>query len=463
MKLSPVVLLVGLLPVALHAQSRPLDAAIKQYETCHCTEAAAKIELAAEQGSVLAMRNTGIINEEGTAVRRNYLQAVNWYRRAAAAGDHIAAVRLASLLHRLGQDEEAKNLLQREITGPAGAQALFELGQIAATPTTGAPPDFAKARSLYQQASRGGDMAATRELGWMMAKGVGGPANPEQGNKLLRAAATDGDANAMLMMGDIARDNPDRVTASILAPGYYETVGKNGNPEGYFRAAAMFEFSRIRGLGGVGYSPNYQRILGWLERAAASADPLAAMNARARIVDIARDRATEAKKSINMIQDLDEVRTDPSGVTTLNDPDNASAGLLLCLDKKRTAGRVASLTRRCAASLGNPSKGPLIDISCEWVAAGYSYFAPGQCKWARGGAFNEIYLSVQFQQDGKWSAEPIVDNQDKLQPYERDCGDPENNFLFFTDKKMGTECLGRQIFYNLHSVVPPHTKLTLSF
>jgi len=56
-------------------------------------------EQAAEAGNAEAMRNLGILYENGEGVAKDSAQAHNWYQKAAEAGDPYSRAKLASDYH----------------------------------------------------------------------------------------------------------------------------------------------------------------------------------------------------------------------------------------------------------------------------------------------------------------------------------------------------------------------------
>ena len=52
---------------------------------------------AADKGAAIAMFNIGLIYENGRGVKRDYAEAISWYRKAAAKGDAGAKAALQRL------------------------------------------------------------------------------------------------------------------------------------------------------------------------------------------------------------------------------------------------------------------------------------------------------------------------------------------------------------------------------
>ncbi len=440
---------------------------VRNYDGCHCRQAFVQLEAAARNGDVVAQRYAGIAYEDGLAIPASLAQALSWYKRAANLGDHTSAIKMASLYRRLGLEAEAKTLLQAERGGPQDADALYELAQMETKTGDTKPGDQALARQLYLTAAKEGNSAASRELALMLINGTGGPADAPTGLKLLKTAAENGNAQAALDMGHLAEDSDSGMEAGLLAPAWYELAAKLGREEGYLRAAEMFSHGRMRGMAGVGYSPNYKQVIDWYTRAAASRQQDVVLIARNQLLQIALARDREAKDA--NLSDLGETQLDSSGVTLANGLSQREPGVELCRGQDHPQARIASLRNNKRLAFGTMLDiGSFMTAGGEWTYAGWSYFQPGQCKWVKIGTDGAVDLAIQEKnRNGKW--ETAIDqavrqsDSEAHDVFEEDCGTSEDNFIIFSEKRMGKRCLGPHIFYNLRIQNKVNTRFRLNF
>lgn len=364
---------------SLGAQTVTAQEAIRAYEKCRCADAAASLERFAAQGNPAAQRVLATAYETGGGVARNNNQAIAWYKRAVEGGDQVARERLASLYRRLGLDEEAAGLLRGVAAGEkTSAETLYESALLELRPVGSRQPNYARARALLVRATQAGHVAAAREAGLMLISGQGGPADSETGIKLLELAFKSGDVAAALELGDYHRSTDDPL-ARARAEVWYGLAAKSGRAEGHLRIGALYEQGRSRGLAGRGYSPYYSRALEAYRQAAASGKPEVVLTARTRIEAMARKLESENRE--HGWANLEERQLDSSGVTYTEKPPDEFEGVQMCAEENKPPARLASLVNRCSP-LASASSTP-----CEWIAAGWSYFQPGECKRLRLGMY----------------------------------------------------------------------------
>lgn len=156
-------------------------------------EGARLYRLAADLGNVEAMRRVGAAYASGTGVTRDLAQAVFWLKRAAEAGDRLAAFSLANRLRNDGDptnDAEAEAWSQRSAAGVAVA-----------------PPKRSYRAEDLTPAALAGDVAAMRELGSLYESGFGiVTPDPAKGFHWMSMAAEKGDPFAMAFVGEMYRD-----------------------------------------------------------------------------------------------------------------------------------------------------------------------------------------------------------------------------------------------------------------
>ncbi len=154
-----------LAPLApLHSAQEPPDAAV-----------IAEIRSDAERGDADAQINLGVLYEKGDGVVQDYVEARNWYLKAAERGDIDAQFNLG-LLYATGQGVpqdyvEARNWwLKAADQGDIDAQ--FNLGLLYAT-AQGIPQDYVEARNWWLKAAEQGYVDAQFNLGLLYSGGHG--------------------------------------------------------------------------------------------------------------------------------------------------------------------------------------------------------------------------------------------------------------------------------------------------
>lgn len=164
---------------------------------------------------------------------------------------------------------------------------------------------------------------------------------------------------------------------------------------------------------------------------------------------------------------------DESKVTYKYTWSGAKAEVILCNDEdNKTQARVASLIYSCPMSrLGQADQ-------CEWIAAGWSYFQPGQCKALRFGHDLDAFLSIETYRNGKWKPGIYAGNHDSgsnipngdsffgpVKPF-LDCGVQSKNFRIRSPQRLGENCIakhGDAIIYNAFVRGKLGTKFTGGF
>jgi TPR repeat protein len=435
---------------SLSAQPVAAQEAIRAYESCKCADAAA-LERFAAQGSPAAQRVLATAYETGGGVARSNQQAIAWYKRAVGGGDQIARERLASLYRRLGLDEEAAGLLGGAAGERSTAEALYQSALLELRPASGRQPDYARARALLVRAAQSGHVAAAREVGLMLLNGQGGSADSEAGIKLLELAFGRGDGAAALELGDYYQKTSDDL-ARARAEMWYRLATERGRAEGHLRIGALHERGRSRGLAGRGYSPYYSRALEAYKQAAASGKPEIVLTARTRIEAMARKLESENRE--HRWANFEEQRLDSSAVTYNGTPPDSFEGVQMCAEQNKPPARLASLINRCSP-LASASSTP-----CEWVAAGWSYFQPGECKRLRLGLYWRAHLAIQRKNEkGEWYSDVLTGGELFL-----DCGKGDRDFLIMAEERMGKRCApDGLVIYNATVEGKTNTKLTITF
>lgn len=182
---------------------------------------------AADQGNAKAQANLGVMYANGQGVRQDYAQAVQWYRKAADQGYAVAQYNLG---------------------------VMYENGQ-------GAPRDYAQAEQWYRKAAAQGDAVAQFNLGVMYVNGQGVPRDYAQAERWYRKAAEQGNADAQNNLGSMY-DNGQGVPQDYAqAAQWYRKAAEQGNANGQNGLGTMY-------AQGQGVPQDYAQAVQWLRKAA---------------------------------------------------------------------------------------------------------------------------------------------------------------------------------------------------
>ena len=160
---------------------------------------------AAEQGSVEAQYNLGVMYDNGHGVPQNYTTAVKFYERAAEQGHAMAQSNLG-VMYRNGRGvaqnyTTAVKFYERAAEqGYAMAQCnlgvMYEQG-------LGVPQNYTTARQWYEKAAAGGYAGAMANLGIMHRNGQGMPRNLVKAKDYFEQALAAGDEESRQDLEDI--------------------------------------------------------------------------------------------------------------------------------------------------------------------------------------------------------------------------------------------------------------------
>lgn len=174
--------------------------ALADYQAGRYEDALAKAKLAGANGDSGAQVLAGTMLMNGEAGLINDREAVDWFRRAAGAGNMDGQLLL-------------------------GKMALKSRGGLT-------PRD---ALSPFRQAAKAGNVEAHRAIGEMYQKGIGVPKDPATAQLWLGHAAGSGNTSGAKKMGDsLIESDPKRALK------YYEQAAQDGNAEAAYVAAVMY-------------------------------------------------------------------------------------------------------------------------------------------------------------------------------------------------------------------------------
>ena len=154
---------------------------------------------AAEQGHAAAQYNLGVCYRNGIGISTDESEAVKWYRKAAEQG-HAAAQYKLGVCYRNGRgvptDESEAVKWYRNAAEQGHARAQFNLGWCYRN-GRGIPTDESEAVKWYRKAAEQGHAAAQFDLGWCYENGRGVSKDESEAVKWYRKAAEQGDDSAI--------------------------------------------------------------------------------------------------------------------------------------------------------------------------------------------------------------------------------------------------------------------------
>lgn len=165
-------------------------------------------EKAAAQGNAFAQHAIGSLYANGRGVPQDYAQARKWYEKAAAQGLAKAQVALGALYYMgwgVPQDYATARQWWEKAAAQSDAMAQSRLGLLYQN-GRGVPQDYAQARQWYEKAAAQGDADAQSNLGSLYANGQGVPKDTAKAVEWWQKAAAQGYAvtqyNLSLAYGD---------------------------------------------------------------------------------------------------------------------------------------------------------------------------------------------------------------------------------------------------------------------
>jgi len=150
---------------------------------------------AAEAGNSTAMNNIGWMYQKVQGFPKDYTKALEWYLKAAEAGN-------SSAMNNIGR--------------------MYQEGE-------GVTKDSSKAPEWYRKAAEAGNSSAMYNLGWMYGKGQGVPKDYTKALEWYRKAAEGGDVSSMLEIGDMYKEGKGVPHDAQKAVRWYEKAAKLGN------------------------------------------------------------------------------------------------------------------------------------------------------------------------------------------------------------------------------------------
>ena len=238
---------------------------------------------AAEAGQVLAMFNLAMCYRDATGTMRNMPQCVRWLNCAADSGRFGSGSANCALseLYANGngvKQDAAESLRRLRLAASAGhALAAFNLGQFHAEGRGGVVDDVEALRWYRRAAEQSEDVPlgdALLKIGWFHECGRGGlPADPLEASRWYRRAAAEGSPQAMVNLGNDARDGScgsRRSQTDMLR--LYRQAAEAGHGDAAAALAAYYTMGLPSDTPGAPpvVVPNAEQAAMWSQRAAAA-------------------------------------------------------------------------------------------------------------------------------------------------------------------------------------------------
>jgi len=200
----------------------------------------AELTRLAERGDQQAALALGMRYRNGTGVKRDYKEALKWYR-ACADKDNPAGMDNVGFMHLRGWGvPEDFNIAAAYFKAGAAkndGQALFNLGNCYFS-GQGARQDYSQAVDAWRRSAKRDNHNAIWRLAVLHAAGEGVPRDPAKARALCQSIADKGHINGMLLLGELhARQNRKK-----LAHHWWKRAGTLGSTQ----AQALLELSKWR-------------------------------------------------------------------------------------------------------------------------------------------------------------------------------------------------------------------------
>jgi len=200
--------------------------------------------------------------------RKQFTEAVDWYRKAADQGDPEGRVRMGNM-YRIGmgvQQDYAEAVryyrLAAEQGNPNGQNALAFMYQQG----LGVTQDYAEAARLLQLSANQGNSTGQYDLGSLYEKGLGVKMDNEEAARLFKLSADQGNPHAQNALGVMYARGVGVKQDYTEAARLFRLSADQGLPGGQFDLGRLYEL-------GQGVPQDLDQAVAWYSKAAAQGDP----------------------------------------------------------------------------------------------------------------------------------------------------------------------------------------------
>ena len=157
----------------------------------------------AKKGDVKAQNDLGVCYDNGEGIRRDYVQAVFWYKKAAKQGDATAQYNLGNCYYYgkgVMKDNYWAVFWYKKAAEQGDATAQYNLGNCYYD-GKGGSKDYAQAMEWYTKAAEQGNADSQKKLGFCYYNGEGVTKDFNQAASWLKKASEQGDADSQNRLG----------------------------------------------------------------------------------------------------------------------------------------------------------------------------------------------------------------------------------------------------------------------
>jgi TPR repeat protein len=240
-----------------------------------------------------AQSDLGVMYCNGEGVKKDAVQAVSWYRKAAVQGDAGAQCNLG-YMYGNGKGVK-KNAVQavywyRKAAVQGDAQAQYDLGNMYRE-GEGVKKDAVQAVSWYLKAAVQGYAGAQCNLGVMYKKGKGVEKNAVQAVYWYRKAAMQGHAGVQYDLGNMYREGEGVKKDAVQAVSWYLKAAVQGLAQAQYNLGSMYR------KGGEGVKKDSVQAMRWYRKAAVQGDA----DAKCSLGDMYREGEGVKKNAVQAV------------------------------------------------------------------------------------------------------------------------------------------------------------------
>lgn len=180
----------------------------------------------------IAQIERGVMYYEGKGVAQDYLEALRWFRLAAAQGHVIAQFNLGTMYYMgkgVAQDYVEAVRWYRLAVAQGNAMAQFNLG-VSYANGQGVSKDFVEAAKWYRLAAAQGHAESQWSLAWLYTNGQGVVRDDAEASKWFRLAAQQGHAGGQVGLGMAYADGRGLHRDQVKALMWQNLAALSGNP-----------------------------------------------------------------------------------------------------------------------------------------------------------------------------------------------------------------------------------------
>ena len=256
--------------------------------------------MSAVEGDPSAQHGLGERYHSGNKVRQNYVEASEWFRKAAEQGYANAQYRLGELYH-LGEGvpEDVDEAVEwyRRAAEQGHAWAQYDLAELHSCGTDD-PEEFVEAAHWYRKSAEQGHAGAQYQLGNLYDKGLGVERDFSEAEKWCIKSADSGHAGAQYWLGDFYdRGRKGVARHQSKAPHWYRSAAENGHKDAQFALGMIY--NEMDSGGEYGVSKDSAEAIMWYQKAAEKGHedaPLYLGFLRSRPIDGMAEDCVEAAK-----------------------------------------------------------------------------------------------------------------------------------------------------------------------